>query len=485
MRTKILLWFFIVSLFSVTGASAQGVNDNVCHISNNRIYFRLDKRWSQQERKEFGEAFSLDSLLIEKAFSATTPLMYDSLTWEVNRLDNNHIEISKPIDTDWTPNLSNDVLLRDDIQVPIPVIVFTGFMNTSNKFGINDFNDPSVFSYQNDTATFLLKGHDRAERVYLSGTFNNWSTMQQPMQKTTEGWLTSIPLKPGRYLYKFIIDGKWRPDPGNRLYEYDGHSGYNSIVFCYNHSFELNGYEKAKKVFVAGSFNNWRPRQIRMNPTAGGAWVLPVYLDMGTHFYKYVVDGKWITDPDNKNLRLDADGNANSFFGIGDTIIFRLKGYESANTVILSGNFNNWSWNELTMNKVPGGWELPYVLGPGNYEYKFIVDGKWITDPENPYTIGSGDFTNSCFTFKPNVTFTLPHFENAKSVIVTGTFNNWNIKAYEMERVNGVWTYSMYLNPGKYTYKFIVDGSWLIDPGNPTWEENSFGTGNSVIWVGQ
>jgi hypothetical protein len=41
----------------------------------------------------------------------------------------------------------------------------------------------------------------------------------------------------------------------------------------------------------------------------------------------------------------------------------------------------------------------------------------------------------------------------------------------------------MKLPTGKNRYKFIVDGTWMIDPGNKLWEPNEFDTGNSVVWI--
>jgi hypothetical protein len=31
-----------------------------------------------------------------------------------------------------------------------------------------------------------------------------------------------------------------------------------------------------------------------------------------------------------------------------------------------------------------GTWSATLVLEPGNYLYKFVVDGKWMEDPNNP-----------------------------------------------------------------------------------------------------
>jgi len=232
---------------------------------------------------------------------------------------------------------------------------------------------------------------------------------------------------------------------------------------------------------LAGTFNNWNRKELKMD-RSGGGWELPVYLKNGTYSYKYLVEGKWITDPSAAKTRTDGAGNLNSVIGLGDEYIFRLNGFTSAKRVILAGTFNNWNTNELVMGKTAEGWKLHHNLAPGNYEYKFIVDGKWITDPANPYTSGSGDFVNSCLSFKPNHTFMLAEFQNAWKVIVTGSFNNWNTDGYRMVKMDGKWTFPVYLSSGKHLYKFIVDGKWILDPSNKLWEENEFGNGNSVLW---
>ncbi|MHC1774466.1 MAG: glycogen-binding domain-containing protein [Lentimicrobium sp.] len=488
MKHTFLAVFLIMLLLPAVKVAAQHKPGNVCYISDNRIYFQLDKRWTDVQKKEFGDLFSLDSTLIETALRSTGEITYDSITWLVTRINSNISELSKPFTNASAPLHSddarlatNDVLLLDDGWY-IKSIIHQLAFNFSEKIGINWFSKESGFRYANDTAHFLLSGFQKARQVYLSGTFNNWSTMQMPMQKTAKGWEIGVPLKPGKYLYKFIVDGRWLSDPDNLQKENDGNGGYNSVLYVLNYKFELKGFESAKKVSLAGSFNDWKPGKLKMNRVPGG-WSLPVYLQEGTHAYKFVVDKEWMTDPGNPVIRRDAYGNLNSFMGIGDTLIFRLKGFEYARDVILTGSFNGWSRSELRMNQVTGGWELPYVLAAGNYEYKFIVDGKWMPDPANPRTLGTGEFVNSVISFKPNHTFYLGHFSNAKRVLVTGSFNGWSTSGYQMEMKDGLWTYELNLKPGKYTYKFIVDGQWMIDPANDDWEGNWEGTGNSVLWI--
>lgn len=481
MKYSLILFIILFQLMPALSCLAQNKPDNVCYINNGRIYFQLDKRWPDAKKKEISTLFSLDSILIQKAFEGNSPFIVDSVTWEVTAIDENQVELSKSVPLSQASYNPGDVLLLDDSWFIKPFIDVP-FFSITRKYGVNKFTRYPSVSYENGEAHFYLPGYQKTGTVFLSGSFNNWSTIELPMQKTETGWKISVKLVPGKYLYKYIADGKWISDPENLLKENDGASGYNSVLFCYNHVFELKGNTSARKVYVSGSFNNWKRNDLKMNRLPGG-WNLPVYLEEGTHAYKFIVDGNWIPDPANNHNRSDAYGNMNSFIGIGDTLVFKLKGFNSAEKVILSGSFNNWSTNELLMNKTSDGWELPYVISAGNYEYKFIVDGKWIPDPANPVTTGTGEFTNSCVAFKPNYKFTLSQFADAKSVIVTGSFNGWNEDSYRMLRENGEWTYPVFLKPGKYTYKFIVDGQWMIDPSNEIWEENREGTGNSVLWI--
>jgi 1,4-alpha-glucan branching enzyme len=57
---------------------------------------------------------------------------------------------------------------------------------------------------------------------------------------------------------------------------------------------------------------------------------------------------------------------------------------------------------------------------------------------------------------------------DAKSAFVTGSFNNWNITDHLMtKQADGRWTITLPLTPGRYQYKFVVDGEWMTDPANP------------------
>jgi 1,4-alpha-glucan branching enzyme len=293
-----------------------------------------------------------------------------------------------------------------------------------------------------------------------------------------------VPLDPGKYWYKFIVDGGWMTDPDNRLRETDPEGNENSVYYKPNVTFRLTGHTANKDAFLSGSFNNWNPGELPMQKDPTG-WTIQLYLADGTHTYKFVVDGKWTEDPANSERVADGQKGFNSILRLGKPHVFELKGYTGARNVTLYGNFNDWRPNEWHMRKTPDGWVLPYTLGPGNYEYRFNVDGKSIADPANPLFVNDRHLktTNSYLIIQPNYTFRLTGYPDAKEISLAGDFNNWTPGALKMSHAGNTWSFDIHLSTGKHLYKFVVDGHWTKDPENPLWEENEYNTDNSVLWM--
>lgn len=473
-RLRMLLFLLLTG---INWAWAQK-SGNLVREENGMTIVTFDRR-NQAQFKEMLKYFGLNE---DSLFNHANIGSLSGDGWKLYHLDKNVAEIAIPMNpekkgVEW----GKSPIILDSPNVP-------GMPGTPGypgpvSYGLNNFKGkPSVFENKNDETVFILRGAPSASKVYLSGNFNTWSTSGAPMKKTDSGWVAIVKLIPGKYFYKFIVDGKWMYDQNNLVKESDGYSSYNSTYFHYNYTFRLKGYTNAKQVVVAGSFNNWRERELQMKRTPTG-WELNLYLEEGTHTYKFIVDGVWTLDPANRVARPDGQGNTNSVLAIGDTSVFKLNGYTEARSVVLAGSFNGWNPSELIMTKTATGWAIPYVLAPGNYEYKFIVDGKWVSDPANPVTVGGGDTRNSVRVVNPNYTFTLSKFPDAKSVQVSGSFNGWADPGYTMTKKNGIWTCPVYLRTGKYTYKFVVDGKWITDPGNSLTEDNEYNTGNSVLWI--
>jgi 1,4-alpha-glucan branching enzyme len=70
---------------------------------------------------------------------------------------------------------------------------------------------------------------------------------------------------------------------------------------------------------------------------------------------------------------------------------FRLSAPQ-AQSVSIAGDFNQWNPSSHPMKMDDEGiWRISLALNPGQYEYRFFVDGEWQNDPnygpfvENPF----------------------------------------------------------------------------------------------------
>lgn len=70
-----------------------------------------------------------------------------------------------------------------------------------------------------------------AKQVSLSGEFNGWSPNATPMRRDSSGhWETTVDLAPGRYQYKFVVDGQWIPDLLAQENVWNQHGTLNSVI---------------------------------------------------------------------------------------------------------------------------------------------------------------------------------------------------------------------------------------------------------------
>ena len=74
---------------------------------------------------------------------------------------------------------------------------------------------------------------------------------------------------------------------------------------------------EAKFVHLAGSFNNWKLNEsFLMEKDRNGLWIKKMPLSEGTYYYKFVVDGEWRHDPENKLIENDRVGGINSILSV-------------------------------------------------------------------------------------------------------------------------------------------------------------------------
>jgi chromosome partitioning protein len=72
---------------------------------------------------------------------------------------------------------------------------------------------------------------------------------------------------------------------------------------------------------------------------------------------------------------------------------------------------------------------------------------------------------------------------DAVTVQLAGDFNDWTPEGSEMELAGQVWTKTLTLPPGRYRYRYVIDGRWQTDPLNPSVEPSPFGGDDSLIEI--
>jgi 1,4-alpha-glucan branching enzyme len=73
--------------------------------------------------------------------------------------------------------------------------------------------------------------------VRVAGTFNEWSPEATPLTYTEVGeWSAWLMLKPGRYKYRFVVDGIWCSDPRAAQSTPNPYGGLDSVLTVENES---------------------------------------------------------------------------------------------------------------------------------------------------------------------------------------------------------------------------------------------------------
>lgn len=71
----------------------------------------------------------------------------------------------------------------------------------------------------------------QAREVAVAGGFNNWRPEATPLRDTGAGeWAVRLPLRSGRYEYRFVVDGQWVDDPRASQRVASPYGGTNSVL---------------------------------------------------------------------------------------------------------------------------------------------------------------------------------------------------------------------------------------------------------------
>lgn len=87
---------------------------------------------------------------------------------------------------------------------------------------------------------------------------------------------------------------------------------------------------------------------------------------------------------------------------VAKTVTFTVQA-EKGKAVYVAGEFNNWdpTAKKMAYKAKDGVYAATVKLVPGEYQYKFVIDGTWCADPENVNSVQNDQGTfNSVIVVK-------------------------------------------------------------------------------------
>lgn len=170
--------------------------------------------------------------------------------------------------------------------------------------------------------------------------------------------------------------------------------------------------------------------------------------------------------------------------------------------IAVAGEFNDWAEEKWIMTQIDENrYELRKKISDFtdefSWEFKFVINGQYWAEPEkdvinvskakNKYGLNLHVLNLKMYTAYAsedgNASFFLKGYQDATKVILSGSFNKWDEEMFTMKKTNNGWYLTLQLKPNLYEYRFIVDGNWMEDPGNPDKTRNEFKEYNSLINV--
>lgn len=263
-----------------------------------------------------------------------------------------------------------------------------------DKLSKNDFSDSSKTFDFDDVAL---------RKIIASGDGKNWTEngwhikklddknyqCRKKLDDFTDAFVNEMKYQIDRGYWLEPLSEYLPPDKNNAQEIFDENqkqavlSEKGKIVFTHY------GDLKAEKVILSGTFNHWSEHKMEMYKIADG-WELRLDLVPGIYEYKFIVDGNWTHDLKNDLTILNEHKTLNSILLVGDLATFTLTEFPDAKKVFLAGSFNNWNKEAIELKRNEIGWYTEIKLPPGKHYYKFIVDGKWVKDPNNELIQGDG-----------------------------------------------------------------------------------------------
>lgn len=278
------------------------------------------------------------------------------------------------------------------------------------------------------------------QEAYVKGSWSSdWSKYYHMSADENGVWSVTADLSlDSSYEYGIMVNDEWKGDPTNP--SSDGNSqilrnpsantdGSYSIYYYpqNNENVTLAYKEAADEAYTT----------VEMKKDAKHAGLLSASIaDAGEYEYYLVVNGKKQEDKNAKsqsfaiNKLPEDDQSVKSPVVEGNQVTFNYFG-PTAKEVKVAGDMTSPVWGDgaklLTYNEKTGFWSITMELKDGTYQYKFIVDGKWITDPRSTAFEGdnSGLYVNVDKPVETEKRYILVEYDRT-----AGDYADWNIYSW-------------------------------------------------------
>jgi len=163
---------------------------------------------------------------------------------------------------------------------------------------------------------------------------------------------------------------------------------------------EISYKGNAQKISVKGSWDQWK-EYYPLEQIQDHLFSTHITIPYGLHQFKYLVDDQWKLQNDSTNIIPNDVGNFNQILYVGgdyrQRVSFDWEGENKTVSIVIQP-----AWDKpIEMNHRDGLYYLFIDLPLGIYEYKFIVDGNWVLNPNKPSKMNKEGITNNYIEILP------------------------------------------------------------------------------------
>src|SRR4051812_22645264 len=155
-------------------------------VKNGKMYIELSKQIRETALDSFIRRYELSDIGLKQFIKANDPDSLKKLGWQIELNTQQTCIISKPL---GAFNEASDPAARIIFAEKHPSFAeLFPSINNGVAYGYNRFKNKTPFTVEHDIVSFFLRNNQKAGRVMLAGSFNDWRPDALAMSKMDSGW---------------------------------------------------------------------------------------------------------------------------------------------------------------------------------------------------------------------------------------------------------------------------------------------------------